>query len=147
MKPQRPPLETAVRYLAKVARTENEVRAYLAGRGHDDASIDSVIDRLGALGYLDDRRLAVEEAARLDKYAKVSRFAIESKLTQRGLEEPVLSEALKQDLTDDLAKARSVAAKRKDSDPARLARHLAGKGFEEETVLQVLAEFFPGLDL
>lgn len=145
MKPPRPPFEVAVRYLARSARTTHEVRTHLAKHAFGEQEIDETVEKLLSIGYLDDPSLARHEAERMDRQEMASQAAISEKLSRRGLGEDMpLSSG---ELTDEVTKAMAVAHRRRATSPEKLARHLAAKGFDEETVRTVVARLFPDLEL
>ena len=54
----RSPMDCAMQYLTARDRTVSEMQTYLDGKNFGEADIDATIERLLALGLLDDRRFA-----------------------------------------------------------------------------------------
>jgi regulatory protein len=102
--------------------------------------IEPLLDALQAAGHLSDARFVESRV-----HARAARYGnrrIEHELRQRGVEPPPeVREALR---SSELARARSVWARKFEAAPAsaaehaRQARFLAGRGFSAETVREVL---------
>lgn len=120
--------ERVLRRLKGRDRFESELRReFGAEPGFEDS-----LDRLKAQGVVDDRRTA--EALIRAKSPASSAF-LENLLAERGVETGDF-------LTDhdDLASAREIVTKRRGEPPARVARYLASKGFDADTIESALAE-------
>ncbi|HPU96294.1 MAG TPA: recombination regulator RecX, partial [Bacillota bacterium] len=62
MKMRKDPLKEAVRYLSARSRSEAEVKAYLARRGHDSESAGAAVEALRSERLLGDEAAAVRWA-------------------------------------------------------------------------------------
>lgn len=107
-------------------RFESELRREFGAETGFEASLE----RLKAQGMVDDGRTA-ETLIRAKSPA--SRAFLESLLAERGVE---AGELLADH--DDLAAAREIAVKRRGEPPARIARYLASKGFDADTIESAL---------
>ena len=95
--------ETAIVYLGHRARTEQEVRKKLHGKGFESAIIDRVITRLHELSYLDDAGFARSYTQNRFKYkgygpqrirVELRRLGIENQLIEAAIEETMPGEAM-----------------------------------------------------
>ncbi|MCY3749277.1 MAG: regulatory protein RecX [Chloroflexi bacterium] len=117
------PMAMALRFMASRARSEAEVRRRLASRGVDDEDIEGVLERLRALGYVDDAEFAAAVIqSRRQGRARGLRL-VEDELRAKGVSDEVLREALEHWYGDEVAVARPVAE--------RQAERLQGRGFGE----------------
>jgi regulatory protein len=90
---ERPPFDTAVDFLARRMRTENEVRDFLSGKGYGGDEADEAIERLKELGYIDDRAYAARYLEILVG-KKRGRIRIKDEMRRRGLAAEIIEEAL-----------------------------------------------------
>lgn len=113
----------ALRFLASRSRSEAEVRQRLASRGVEAEDIEVVLERLRALGYVDDAEFAVAVIrSRTQGRARGLRL-VEDELRAKGVSDEVAMEALYHWYGDELEVARPVAE--------RQAGRLHGCGFAE----------------
>jgi regulatory protein len=84
----------ALRLLAARALTAQEVRERLLRRGFDPSTIEPLLRRLEARGYLDDRALAYNLASALAARRLYGRPRTAAVLRRRGVPEDAISEAL-----------------------------------------------------
>lgn len=141
MPPQKPDaLTQATRLLASTDKTRAQLAAVLGRRGFTSNEIDEALQRVRALGYLDDARVA-QRKARADLVAGWAGDALLSRLLAAGVEEPVASAAVKEMIAEAgwsaLAAARSLVQRRKLAG-AKAARFLASRGFDEDVVERVI---------
>ncbi len=97
--------------------------------------IEASLDRAIALGYIDDLRAARSKAARIVARGR-SRALLEQKLREAGVPGGVLTEVMAE-TPDDRTLAQTALAQRFKSgapSPERVARFLAGRGFETELI-------------
>jgi SOS response regulatory protein OraA/RecX len=124
----------AAQALARRDLTVAELDERLARAGVPDAARDEVLGRLREARYLDDRRVALNRAARLAERG-LGDAAIRADLERRGLPSDVVAEAVIQ-LEPEQARATRLVVTAGGG--ARAARVLARKGFAVETIEQVL---------
>ncbi|MBC7340109.1 MAG: regulatory protein RecX [Firmicutes bacterium] len=135
----------ALRLLAR-PRTEHQLRMALARRGYDGAVQDEVIGRLRELGLLDDLAYARAYIGEVLTHRPAGAAVLARKLAQRGVSREHIAQALAEvgDAAG-LEAARQAALawlrrNRGHAELARLAAHLARRGFEWELVREVVAE-------
>jgi regulatory protein len=162
-------MEIAARYLATRPRTRWELERRLRKAAAEQAVIDSTLDRLASLGYVDDAAFAAWWSEQRDRHAPRGRRLLEAELRQHGVPRDVI-EALRE---ADAEPPSDVAAERlpqAEEERAQIAldRHLRGRplptdaaalqrvgmflvrrGFDPETVRRTLraaveAEGLPG---
>ena len=138
----------AIKLLGHRARSEAELRRRLEAKGFAAEEIDQAIARLKELRYLDDEALAVSRAeSMVQAERKGPRLAVR-KLEVAGIEETKAKAAVES--AKEGASERELALKALEKrrpllapNAARAERHkaarwLAGRGFSEETVRDVL---------
>lgn len=142
-------MSLAMRWLAAAERTELEVRSRLLSQGFSEPDADYVIERLNESGFLSDERVLEREAERASNSLHTGKLKAKQSMLKRGLDEEAVEETVRE-MPDEaeLLKARHILRlKLKPGDaPARAARILAARGFDEEIVRMAVAERFPDLD-
>ncbi len=141
-RPQPSCFDRALRLLATRAHFREELRRKLAEKGYTEAEIEETLARLAALGHLDDRRLATEEAGRLRSRKGLARRGVAAELRRKGVATEAIDAALdggpdEQGLALDAGR-RWLRAHR--ADPAALGRFLDRKGYGRGVIYRVLAE-------
>jgi regulatory protein len=86
--------DSAVRFLAHRPRSVHEVRRNLQTKKFDDAVIDAAIDRLNALGYLDDEAFARYWVENRTLFNPLGPAALRYELRQKGVPEAIIQSAL-----------------------------------------------------
>lgn len=138
-------MNRALGLLARRGYARAELSSRLRRITDDPVLIEQVIDRLAAVGYLDDQRFAEQRAASLVR-AKRGPADIRSRLRRHGVAEGQVGETLSGLDEDWAANCRALAEERVARgldlrDPkakAKLGRFLIGRGFPPGTVYQVL---------
>ena len=103
--------EAAWALLAYRARTRSELRQRLLRKGYGVEAVDAVLERLTALGYLDDAAFAraLVSARQRGPSARGS-FALRAELRRRGVQGAIAEDSVA--LADDSAAVQTAAAKR-----------------------------------
>lgn len=128
-------VETALRALRFRDRSAAELDARLARRGVGEADRADALETLERVGYVDDARYARVRAAQLaDRGAGDA--LIRHDLESRGIAAAHV-EAAVGELEPERARAERLVAARGPS--VKTARYLAARGFDEETVAEVVA--------
>lgn len=126
----------AVALLAARERTHQELSGALLSRGYAPAEVDAALERVRALGYLDDARVATERAGRLLSQGN-SRAEVTRKLLAQGVEEGLATATVQREAEAsghrDEAAARALLSARRLAGP-RAARFLARRGFDEDLI-------------
>lgn len=139
------PLDYAYRLLARRAYGEKELTDKLLAKGFTEAAVTRTVERLTAQGYLDDARLAADQAERLRERG-FGPEAIKAKLVQKGLSSETVGhiEALDHE-AEEMESARRLLASRFSADAlkqpqtyARAFRLLLRRGYAQELTERVL---------
>jgi regulatory protein len=143
--------DSGLRFLRARLHSRSELKRKLLRRGAWRASlIETVLDDLQRMGYLDDARFAKTRALAAAQHRKHGRQRARLGLLRAGVSGDVADRALADvyEGTDTLALARSLALKQASRlrrlDPAVARRRLIGmlqrRGFEYDDVRQVISE-------
>lgn len=139
--------EMALRYLAYRSRSTAEVRQYLRQKKVPDAIVEQVIARLTERGWLDDRAFARWWVENRSEHRPRGRLVLAAELRQKGVPEACIQEVLDELPEDETVLARRAAerfARRlvsvqdRETFVRRLSAHLSRRGFEWETIRQVV---------
>jgi regulatory protein len=132
-------VDKAVALLAMRERTRHELAQALHARGYSPAELETAVDRVAALGYLDDRRVAARRAEQL-LAGGYGRAVVLRKLLGQGVDALVADEVLRRAIDaghDEEKAARALLVSRRLSGP-RGARFLARRGFDEALIRRLL---------
>jgi regulatory protein len=138
-----------LRKLAAQARTRAELSKALESKQVPLAAAAAVLDRMEAVGLVDDEEFARGWVESRQQRRHLSRAALRRELTAKGVDRDQIDVALEQvDGDDELEAARSLAAKKSRSmatlEPQvryrRLAAMLARRGFSSGVIARVTAE-------
>jgi regulatory protein len=134
----------ALRALKKRDYLRGELQSWLAARQFQPDEVDAALNACVRWGFLDDNRTGADLADSLWSrgYGTLKiRHDLERKGATSDVIEAIISEF---DVADERQRALAMIAKRfdrKDS-PAKAARYLGGRGFEEELVTDVIEGYF-----
>lgn len=134
-------LTMALKYLARRDRTKAEVMAYLSRRGAGDGSQRAVVHKLARLGYLDDRRFAEAWAQAQLRRRPMGRERLKAELISKGVEDQGAEEAVQEAFRAVSERDTALQALRQRTvltSSTRSARFLQRRGFDEETIREVL---------
>ncbi|MBI2692673.1 recombination regulator RecX [Mycobacterium nebraskense] len=134
-----------LRLLTARARTRAELRGQLAKRGYPEDISASVLDRLAAVGLVDDSDFAEQWVQ--SRRAK-SRRALAAELHTKGIDRDVIATALsgidagaERDRAEQLVRAK-LCRETLDGDDARVTRRLVGmlarRGYSQNLACQVV---------
>lgn len=142
----------ALRFLSFRPRSEKEIRDYLIKNKASEASIDKIIKNLKEHKFINDEEFVrwwIEQRTLLKP--KATR-AIKFELKQKGIDKDLIDRSFEDDLTSDLEKAKKLAEKKmprysKITDRKKiyekLGRFLASKGFNYDTIKEVIDQVLP----
>lgn len=156
--------ESALRYLARSARTEQQLRAYLGRRGNAPDDVEQTIRSLALQGLVDDVQF-VSTAAHDRSRRPRSRAFLEAELIERGVAESIVQNGLDRslpetDLPDDPSSIQTAASqwvtrnplRSEDAGPSSVRKHalrmaafLCRRGFDEDLVRDTVEQHFPGV--
>jgi regulatory protein len=130
----------AARILAQAPRTEAELEARLVAKGYQPGTAAATVARCRELGYVGDEQYA-HERARSMRLRGAGSLKITADLEARGLPEAMVAAAVEASLEEltEIDWARQALAKGHASGPAAW-RLLAGRGFPEEVITDLLGE-------
>ncbi|MBN1266253.1 MAG: RecX family transcriptional regulator [Anaerolineales bacterium] len=126
--------------LSRRPRTEKEIREYLGRKQVPDEVVDSVIDRLKQLDYVNDASFAAQWIENRQTFRPRSSIALKYELQQKGVANDIIASALLDFENSDAAYAAAEAAMRKfrNRDPEtiqkRIYAYLSRRGFRYETI-------------
>jgi regulatory protein len=139
---------TAYRYLTIRSRSRAEIVKKLRDKEFSPSVIESVMDHLFRLGYVDDRKFACQWAAGRARMRGYGRRRIEQELRQKGVAKETVREALAEAIPPENERETAcvVAEKKrrmmKSLEPEARKRRLAGflerKGFPHEIIWDIL---------
>jgi SOS response regulatory protein OraA/RecX len=135
------PLDVASRLLAHSALTEAALRERLLAKGYQPETAARTVARCRELGYVSDERLALDRARALRARGAGS-VKIAADLAARGLSDGLVATAVEASRAGESeeAWARRVLARAGQPTGARAWRLLAGRGFPEDVLCDVLGE-------
>ena len=142
--PVREAFELAVGAIARKERTAAELRDLLLGRGVDPEVAAEVLERLAAIGELDDRRFALSFAADKRELRGWGPERIRGALIGRGVDAALADEAAGGEDPGALAdRAASLLAARgepldDDGSRGRALAYLARRGFDYEVAYEAV---------
>ena len=144
-RPDPTPLDVAARLLAHAALTEATLRDRLLAKGYQPETAARTVTRCRELGYVSDERLALDRARALRTRGAGS-LKIAADLAARGLSEGQVATAVAASRAgqSEEAWARRVLARAGQPTGPRAWRLLAGRGFSEDVVCDVLGESISG---
>jgi regulatory protein len=139
--------ERAVGALGQRERTAAELEAWLAERGHPAAEIAAAIERLIAIGELDDERFARRYAEDKRDLRGWGADRIREALADKGLDRATIDAALAGDAPgEELARAVTLLERRGEpavDEPsrARALGFLARRGYDSELAYEAVRAF------
>lgn len=121
-------MEVAVRFLGARPRTRWELERRLRRGGVEEPVIESTLERLAELGYLDDAAFARWWGEQRDRHAPRGRRAIEAELRQHGVPRDVIEDYRDEHAAPERApEDRSLPANEPQRAREALDRHLRGR--------------------
>ncbi len=139
-------IDRAVRFLAYRPRSVAEVRQNLAGKHVPEAAIETTIERLNAMGYLDDAAFARYWVENRDTFKPRGAVALRYELRQKGIADDIIETTLADLDTTDAAfraaqeKARRLRGLSRREFQTKLGSFLQRRGFDYATTQDVLQQ-------
>ncbi len=93
--------ERACRYLSRRLRTEEEVRAKLLEEAYSRGAVESTLERLRRLRYLDDRNYAEAFVRDRSRFRPKGRSALSLELRRKGVPEEIIRQVLDELMSED----------------------------------------------
>lgn len=122
-------MEIAVRFLGTRPRTRWELERRLRRAAAEPEVIDATLDRLAAMGYVDDTAFARWWAEQRDRHGPRGRRMVEAELRQRGVPRDVLEELRGGELAEPVLDGEALPSSEPERAWAALDRHLRGRPF------------------
>jgi regulatory protein len=145
--------EAAVGYLARRSHSRQELKNKLFRKSFPGREIYQALDRLEELGYVDDRKFALEYARYRLRQSPRGKRLLTMELIQRGVAREIIDELLPdvfEEFPEDGLVANLVAKWRRargdnfaGDDIAKLARSLARKGFDWDVIRRQIDALVP----
>ncbi len=120
-------MEIAVRFLGTRPRTRWELERRLRRAAAEPNVIAATLDRLAAMGYVDDVAFARWWAEQRDRHAPRGRRMVEAELRQHGVPRDVLEELRGGELAEPAFDGESLPASESERARVALDRHLRGR--------------------
>jgi regulatory protein len=145
-------IDSAARFLAVRPRSVYEVRQNLLQKSNPPAVIDAALERLSALGYLDDRAFAEFWVRERNTFKPRSPMALSYELRQKGIPKHLITEVLLEIDADDAAYRAAMSQARRLRGTDRRAFHekmqafLQRRGFSYSTARTVIRQLTEELD-
>jgi len=139
-------MSVVMRRLNAAPRSRGELTTYLVGKDFDSTAIDSVLDRVTSMGYIDDAQYAHEWVRSRHRSRGLAPSVLKRELINKDVDVAVIDSALEQlSSQDTLDRAYELAAKKYRglllADPAvavrRIASLLQRKGYPPGLCFQV----------
>lgn len=135
-------LTFALRELKRVDRLRSEIEAALRRRGIAERMIVEVVQELDRWGFVDDERVVTDRVESLRR-RKLGPQRIAARLEAQGIDAGTLAAVPISDQVD--AMLELLAKRPGDEPPARAARFLSARGYDEEAIEEVLRRRYPDL--
>ncbi len=138
----------AVKFLSLKHRCEKEIRNKLEAEGFDEDIIDSAVEELKAMGYINDRIYAQKYIHDRSKLKPKSKKFLRLELRNRGVSDNIIDEVMEEWDTDEDAVAFGLAKKKfgkydiKDEKVVKkIYSFLQHRGYSFETIETVVKNF------
>ena len=148
--------DKTIRHLERRLHSRSELRTKLMRDEYGPTIIDSVLDQLEELGYVNDNRFATEKAESAAKHKHHGRNRAMIELAKKGVPRETARQAVENvyEAHDSASVARDLAIKKARSlsklDPAVAKRRLYGmllrRGFDWDTIKPVVEEALGAID-
>lgn len=143
---------TALRLLTRADRSEADLAQRLRRKGFDEAQIKKALERCRELGYLDDRRLVLEQARRLASSGKAVGARLLLELEKKGFPRDMAQNAVQEagrnlteeELIEDLLGRRFPKFDPRHAEPRekrRVATFFQRRGYRLGTILSVFDRY------
>ena len=122
-------MEIAARFLGSRPRTRWELERRLGRAAAEPEVIEATLDRLAALGYVDDAAFARWWAEQRDRHAPRGRRMVEAELRQHGVSRDVLEELRGGELAEPALDREALPGTELERARVALDRHLRNRPF------------------
>lgn len=131
----------ALRYVAMRPRSVWEMETYLRRKMVDEPAANQIIERLVALGLLDDAVFAQAWIANRRLLKNISKRKLRLELQQKHVSPAIIDQAMREDVTDERDTLRELIEKKQGRYPDRqkLMQYLARQGFGYDDIKSALS--------
>jgi len=143
----------AVKMLATRARTRHYLQERLEKQGHSTGAIQTALDALVEVGYVDDQQYARDRIEGVLNKSRQWRPALVQVLRREGIDADLAEKTVAERLADvnqrewagEVARERLRTTNTSDTDSARrkTGAYLARRGFDTESIIAALEEALP----
>jgi len=130
--------------LSRRARSEWELRDYLRRKDYDSTAIDTILNKLGERGYVDDYKFAKSWVDTRHLLKSISRRKLWQELRQKHISDEIINQVLDEDDTDELQTLKDLVAKKRTQsryqDDQKLMAFLMRQGYGYDNVKTAMAE-------
>jgi len=134
-------LNSAYRYLARRDHSIYELKQKLQKKKYDNGVIDSVIERLVELDYLNDLEFARSYIRHCQKIKHIGLFRISYELRKKGISRDLIDIAADEysgDLEKDIIKKLIQSSLESGKSKEKVVRYLQRKGFHPERIMKYI---------
>lgn len=145
-------VDSASRFLSYRPRSTHEVRQNLLEKDYPDPVIDAALERLTALGYLDDQAFATFWVGERNRFKPLGTRALRYELRQKGISESIIDEVLAGLDADDAAyraalpQVRRLRGSSRRDFTQKISGFLQRRGFSYEAARVALRQLQEELD-
>ena len=140
-------LRAALYMLTRSSKTESQIRKRLKEKQHPDGAIDSALDYLREIGYINDESYTESFIRSAKDISGASRRSLYYKLAGKGVDAEIIRKKLEEAEIDDYASAQKVAQKKaaalkgnRREKASKLMNFLYRKGYSMEICRRAIAE-------
>jgi regulatory protein len=126
-------MEIAAHFLGTRPRTRRELELRLRRSGATDEVIVATLERLEALGLVDDLAFARWWAEQRDRHAPRGRRMVEAELRQRGVPREVMEALRGGELAEPAPDAEAIPGREAERAALALTRHLRGRTLPDDS--------------
>jgi len=133
----------ALRYVAMRQRSEWELTQYFRRKGIDEGAGQQIMERLRAIGFVDDLAFAQAWVNNRRTLKATSKRRLIQELKQKHVDESSIQQALEEDETDERDTLRQLVERKRQiaryrDDPLKLMQYLARQGFNYDDIKSAL---------
>lgn len=140
--------KSAIKYLSRKYRSEKEVESKMNRDGFPKETVESVINELKSMGYINDRIYAQKYIFDRSKLKPKSRKMLKYELKNKGIKQHIIDEVLNESGIDNYAVAKGLVKKKfgkydltDEKIIKKACAFLKHRGFEYEIIVDVIKKF------
>lgn len=133
----------SLNFLSFRPRSEWEIRQHLKKKTKNSEMIDLIVSKLKKIGQVDDEAFARWYVEQRQTFRPKGRRAIEMELRRKGIENKTIKQLSSNSINESELAKKALVKYHGEKNPVKLQRFLASRGFDWETIKEVLDEFSP----